>query len=99
MASVLDIEQRLHQADYRHLLDVDYFSVIDLKIVHDLKEAIVARTLSATDVSEYIRQRRQSVWFKKWEDLYETLDFAAQFFQAQEQAVLELADAANAVER
>lgn len=86
-AADLGIEKDLQQRDFRHLLEVDYFRLIDQKIIKALIDAVENRTVSAGDVSLWIKQRRQSHWYDEFKSLYAAIDKASQFF-----ATLELLD-------
>src|SRR5690606_23344378 len=57
-ADVLSIEQDLFKRDFRHLIELDYFRVVDLKVISDLVKAVSQRTVSNGDVSIWVRQRR-----------------------------------------
>ncbi|WP_419625627.1 BREX-1 system phosphatase PglZ type A, partial [Thiolapillus sp.] len=50
-AGILNIEQDLEKRDFRDLLEVDYFSLIDQKIISDLVQEVVARTVTPGDVT------------------------------------------------
>ncbi len=50
-AEVLGIEQDLAKRDFRELIELDYFRLIDQKIISDLVRALASRTVSSTDVS------------------------------------------------
>lgn len=76
---VLGIEQDLAKRDFRELIELDYFRMIDQKIISDLVRAVVARTVSSGDVSIWVRQRRQGHWYREYQHLYEAVDYAAQF--------------------
>jgi len=98
-STVLGIEQNLAGQDFRDLLELDYFRLIDQKIISDLVQAIVARTVSSNDVSQWIRQRKQCHWYGEFRHLYEATDCAARFIQALGEASLELGSLAEGVER
>ena len=97
-ADVLGMEQELHQRDARDLLEVDFFELIDLKIISDMVQAITSRTLSAADVAQWARQRRQGHWFGKYADLYSAVDVAADFIHTLSGARLEMASLADGVQ-
>ena len=81
-AEVLSIEQDLAKRDFRELIELDYFLLIDKKIISDLVRAVSSRTVSSGDVALWVRQRRQSHWYSEYRHLYEAVDYAAQFIQA-----------------
>jgi len=78
-AQTLNIEQDLEQRDMRQLIELDYFRLIDQKIVSDLVKAVSAQTVSSADVALWVRQRRQSHWFGEFRHLYEAVEMAARF--------------------
>ena len=98
-AEVLAIEQDLQKRDYRALIELDYFQLIDLKIISDLVKAITTRTVSSGDVALYVRQRRQGHWYGEFRHLYESLEFAAQFIAALGEAHLAVDTLADGVVR
>lgn len=98
-AEVLGIEQDLAKRDFRELIGLDYFSLIDQKIISDLVRAVTTRTASAADVSIWIRQRRQGHWYRDYSHLYEAIEYAAQFIHALGEATLSMDSLAEGVQR
>jgi uncharacterized protein (TIGR02687 family) len=98
-ADVLNIEQDLAKRDLPELIELDYFRLIDQKIISDLVRAVASRTLSSGDVALWVRQRRQGHWYREFRDLYEAIDFAAQFLQVLGEVNLEVDSLASGVER
>jgi uncharacterized protein (TIGR02687 family) len=97
-AELLAIEQDLQKRDFSELLEMDYFRLIDQKIISDLVVSVSERTISAGDCAVLVRQRRQSHWYKEFRHLYEAIDFAAQFIFLLDKTVLSsdsLADGVN----
>lgn len=87
-AGILDIEQDLAGREYRDLVELDYFRLIDQKIIADLVADVANKTISAGDCTLFVRQRRQSHWYDRFKNLYEAIDQAAQFIHALEKANL-----------
>ncbi|MFK3919932.1 BREX-1 system phosphatase PglZ type A [Pseudomonas fulva] len=98
-AEVLQISDRLHGLDYRKLMELDYFELIDRKILTELVHAVVARTVTSQEVEQWVRQRRQSHWFTHFEDVYLAVDHAAQFLQLLDTAQLEMTSLSDGVEK
>lgn len=98
-AAVLGIEADLGKRDFRDLVEVDYFELIDRKILSDLVKAVVGRTVSAGDVALWVRQRRQGHWYGEFRDLYEAIEYAAGFIQLLGEANLEMNSLADGVQR
>jgi len=88
-AEVLGIEQDLAKRDFRELIELDYFRLIDLKIISDLVRAVASRTVSSGDVSLWVRQRRQGHWYFEYRHLYEAVEYAARFIQTLSEVVFE----------
>lgn len=98
-AEVLGIEQDLAKRDFRELIELDYFRLIDQKIISDLVRAVAARTASSGDVAIWVRQRRQGHWYREYRHLYEAVDYAAQFTHALGEANLTMESLAEGVQR
>ena len=98
-ADLLGIEQDLNSRDFRTLIDLDYFRLIDKKIISELVRNVVARTVSTGDVALWVRQRRQGHWYQDFRHLYEAVDYAAQFVHMLDEATLEMASMADGIER
>ncbi|CAB3821400.1 hypothetical protein LMG26854_01485 [Achromobacter aegrifaciens] len=89
-AEILQINEKLQALDYRQLADLDYFELIDRKILSELVHAVVARTITAAEVEQWVRQRRQSHWFENFEQVYLALEHAAQFMHLLDTTPLEM---------
>ncbi len=98
-ADVLGIRQDLENRDYVDLIELDYFRLIELKIISDLVRAVVARTISAGKVTNLVKQRRQSYWYSQYSDIYEAIDYATQFLSTLDSANLGMDSLADGVER
>jgi len=97
-AEVLGIEQELAKRDFRELIELDYFRLIDQKIISDLVRAVAARTLASPDVSLWVRQRRQGHWYREYRHLYEAIDYAARFIHVMGDAKLAMDSLAEGVQ-
>ncbi|MHB1563770.1 MAG: BREX-1 system phosphatase PglZ type A [Leptospirillum sp.] len=97
-AEVLGIEHDLAKQDFRELIELDYFRLIDQKIISDLVRAVSARTVSSGDVAIWIRQRRQGHWYREYRHLYEAVDYAAQFTHVLSEAKLVMDSLAEGVQ-
>jgi uncharacterized protein (TIGR02687 family) len=98
-AEVIGIEQDLAKRDFRELIELDYFRLIDQKIISDLVRAVTARTVSSGDVALWVRQRRQGHWYREYRHLYEAVDYAAQFTHALGEANLSMGSLVDGVQR
>ncbi len=98
-AEVLGIEQDLSKRDLRELIELDYFRLIDQKIISDLVRAVASRTVSSGDVSIWVRQRRQGHWYHEYRHLYEAVDYAAQFTHTLGEAKLDMDSLAEGIQR
>ena len=98
-AEVLGIEQDLGKRDFRDLVELDYFRLIDQKIISDLVRAVVGRTVTSGDVALWVRQRRQGHWYGEFRHLYEAIEFAARFVQMLGEARLTMDNLSDGVQR
>ena len=98
-AEVLSIEQDLGNRDFRELIELDYFSLIDQKIINDLIKAVLSRIVTGGEVTLWIRQRRQSHWYEKYRYLYEAVDNAAQFIDRLSEVKLTMNGLSDGVRR
>lgn len=98
-AEQLGIEQDLAQRDFRALIELDYFRLIDRKIISSLVREVAASTVASGDVSLWTRQRRQSHWYEEFRHMYEAIDYAAQFVHTLNDATLTMDSLAEGIER
>ncbi|MAT50436.1 MAG: TIGR02687 family protein [Porticoccaceae bacterium] len=98
-ADVLSIEQDLGKRDFRDLIELDYFRLIDQKIISDMVHSVVTRTVSSGDVSLWVRQRRQGHWYDEFSHLYEAIEYAAHFIQMLGETSLSMDGLADGVQR
>ena len=98
-AAVLQIDDKLQKLDWRSLLELDYFELIDRKILSELVRAVVARTVTAQEVEQWVRQRRQSHWFERFKDVYLALEHAAQFIQVLDITQLQMESLTDGVQK
>jgi uncharacterized protein (TIGR02687 family) len=97
-ADALGIEQDLDRRDFRELLELDYFELIDRKTITDLVQGVATRTVGAGDVAVWVRQRRQGHWYAQYSNLYSAVEFAAAFIYTLEGAKLEMTSLADGVQ-
>lgn len=81
VADILKIEDKVYQKDYKSLVAVDYFEAIDKRIIAALIEDLRKRTINPKEVFDIITQRRTMKWYKKYENLYQALWYAAAFVE------------------
>jgi uncharacterized protein (TIGR02687 family) len=98
-AQVLQIDDKLQSFDYRKLMGLDYFELIDQKILSELVRAVTARTLTAPEVEQWIRQRRQGHWYARFKDVYLALEQAARFIQLLDATQLDMASLTEGVQK
>ena len=98
-AGVLNIEWDLSKRDFRELIELDYFRLIDQKIIRDLVRAVALRTVSSDDVEVFVRKRRESHWYQEYHHLYKAISYAAQFTRSLENADFSMDTAVDAIKR
>ena len=98
-ATYLNIEQDLLARDYRQLIDLDFFELIDRKILSDLVREVANRTMSSDTCTRLIHQRRQTAWYDRYAHLYEAINKGGQFLQALDQVTLSPRSFANGIQQ
>jgi uncharacterized protein (TIGR02687 family) len=96
---ILSIEQDLQKRDYKTLQDIDYFRVIDQKMIFDLVRAVANRTVSAGECTMIVRRRRQSHWYEDFKHIYEAIEYAARFLATLDEMDLQASSLAEGIER
>lgn len=97
-AEALSIEQELQKHDFKRLVEIDYFRLVDQKILSDLVRSVTEKTISPGDCAVFVRRRRQTHWYQEFQDLYQAVDYGAQFIQALEQSRLSSPSVAESVQ-
>lgn len=96
-AELLDIESDLNNRELKDVLELDYYRLIDKKVIVDLVKAVDQRTVSEGEITLCCRQRRQSHWYQEFEHLYTAIDVASQFLSRLDSAQLEITNSSDAV--
>ena len=74
----LGIEQDLQNRDYRELLELDYFELIDQKILTDIVHAVEAKTIDLKGCLQLIHARHSGHWFDRYKHPYGAVEAGAQ---------------------
>lgn len=98
-ADLLHIEQDLGQRDFRNLMELDFFRLIDKMILSNLSRIVAERTMPANESTALIRQRRTSHWYNEFRHPYEALDVAVRFIAALEESSLTMESLADGIQR
>lgn len=78
-AEILRIAEDLQDQETKKLIDLDYFELIDQKILSELSRAVMAQTISAGECKQIVRGRRNTYWYEQYADIYETIAHGTQF--------------------
>ena len=98
-AAMLGIEQDLQGRDYRTLVELDIFELIDCKILSELVRDVANKTIAAVACEELIRQRREGHWYTSYAHPYEAVWAASQLLQSLGKVDLTVQSLADGVER
>lgn len=93
------ISEALAQHELNELSSLDVFKEIDGHILSSLATGIASRTISAAECSNIIRERRQTYWYKKFEHVYQALDYASMFLTVQNTTTVAIDSLADGFER
>ena len=89
-ADILSIEKDLQKRDISSLEEIDYFELVDRKIISDLVKQVVDRTITVGNRESMIRQRKIGYWYKQYEDLYQAIDHGARFIRLLEETEINI---------
>lgn len=96
-ADLLNIEEDLNDRDLNDVIEIDYYQLIDEKVIFELVAAVNQRTLSADKIEALCRQRQESHWYLKYKHLYDAIKFASRFLELLETFQLSMAQPVKAV--
>jgi len=96
--NLLNIEDDLNKRDLKDVIELDYFRLIDKKVIHELVAAVEHRTLSQGEVTLWCRQRRQGHWYADFKHLYDAVDVASQFLVLLDTVQLNMGSSSAAVQ-
>ena len=96
-SDLLNIEEDLIDRDLNDVIEIDYYRLIDKKVVFELVTAVDQRTLSEGEVTLKCRQRRQSHWYSEYKHLYDAIEFASQFLALLDAVQLNMTHSSDAV--
>ena len=89
-ADILGLEKDLQKRDISSLEEIDFFELVDRKIISNLVKQVVDRTIAAKDRKALIRQRKLGYWYKQYEDLYLAIDYGARFIRLLEETEINI---------
>ena len=78
-AGILSIEADLQDRDVRKLIDLDYFRLVDQRILSELVNEVVQRTISAGECANLIWRRRTTHWFEEFSNIYDAVYYGSHF--------------------
>jgi uncharacterized protein (TIGR02687 family) len=96
---LLKIPEDLVRRDFRSMMSIDHFEEVDRHIIRQVVHATSTQSASAPEVLRWVRERRQSHWYSKYEDIYLAIGFATEFQQALAEANLGMTSPAEGVKR
>ena len=80
-AELLGIQQQLQTTDLRQIADLDYFRLIDKKVLSELVRHVSERLISAGESTQLIRQRRIGHWYRNFQHDYEAVEIAGRLIE------------------
>ena len=95
----LDIESKLDSSDFKSILAIDYFELIEKKIISELRDLILDRRISEDEALKIISIRKTSHWYKKYNYVYNALASAVSFVYAIENNGFSIDSAFQAIEK
>lgn len=96
---VLKIRDDLERRDFRSIMPHDHFEEMDRRIILSIVDGLAKQSLAAGDVLKWVRERRQSHWYRNYEHVYQAIGYATEFQQALAEADLTMTSVSDGVKR
>jgi len=96
---LLNIAADLAKRDFRTVVGVDHFDAVDRHIIRQIVQSLSTSTAGGPDVLKWVRERRQSHWYPRYEHIYQAIAYATEFQQALAVANLTMTSPAEGVSR
>ena len=96
---LLNIAADLGKRDFRTVVGIDHFEAIDRHIIRQIVQSLSTATAGGPDVLRWARERRQSHWYPRYEDIYQAIAYATEFQQALAVANLTMTSPADGISR
>ena len=96
---ILKIPKDLKKRELRTLENIDHFEEIDRHIIRTLVQSISDHTTNTVEVLNVVRKRRQSYWYRIYEDIYQAIGYATEFQQSLAEANLGMTSLQDGVKR
>lgn len=96
---LLSIPADLAKRDFRSVVGIDHFEAIDRHVIRQIVQSLSAAIAGGPDVLKWVRERRQSHWYAKYEDIYQAITYATEFQQALAVADLTMTSPADGISR
>jgi uncharacterized protein (TIGR02687 family) len=78
-SSDLKIETDLAKRSVESLVELDYFRLIDQRIISELVKQAANRTIAISKCSQIVHRRLTTHWFGEYKNVYEAIEYAVQF--------------------
>lgn len=72
----LKVENIITDYEFDDLTDCDTYEICERAIISELKDRIMAQSISLDEFEEYLNKRRDSFWFDKYKNIYKTFKYA-----------------------
>jgi uncharacterized protein (TIGR02687 family) len=96
---LLGIPADLAKRDFRTVVAIDHFQAIDRHIIRQIVQSLSSSTAGGPDVLKWVRERKQSHWYPRYEDIYQAIAYATEFQQALAVANLTMTSPADGISR
>jgi uncharacterized protein (TIGR02687 family) len=98
-ATLLNIREELQKHELTAFSSIDHFEEIDRELIRRIVHGLAVQTLTAGDVLQWVRERRQSHWYDTYKHIYQAIEAATLFQQALSEASLTMTSAQDGFRR
>jgi uncharacterized protein (TIGR02687 family) len=80
-ADILGVQHQLQSMELKAVAEIDYFRLVDQKILSDLVRLVGERMITAGEGTKLIRQRRIGHWYRNFKHEYEAVELAGRLIE------------------
>jgi len=90
MEEILNIKKNLEERTYETLKEMDLFKIIDKKLIVELKNGLLSKSITPEQVVKLVSDREHTHWYSQFSAIYQAIRYAAQFLDLMPRLTLKI---------